>query len=1102
VTQEPLLRPDEEPYARAPPEVMAALGDRVPTVQQWRAITHPLAPGVIVAGAGSGKTAVMAARLVYLALVAAGRLEAEHGGAMPSQVLCLTFTNKAAEELSRRVLQAVSGLGLSEGEEPTVLTYHAFAARLLDDYGLRMGMEPGPMLLSEAQKWQLMISILDEEDLEFEAWEIRSEHVVGQALSLADQMANHLVEPDGVIQATLRMLNSPEVQQAKGEDADKMRTAARKRIELAELVRRYRARKQELRAIDYGDQIADAVRLVEGHPDIVDAFRERYPVVLLDEYQDTNHAQARLLSALCGSGYPVLAVGDPDQNIYAWRGASLHNILRFEDDFGRPQRGDARRPLYVNFRSGRRILDAANRVIDEVPPHRRAPDKELRPHPDRGEGAVRAFFATDADEEGREIARQARALHDEGVPWQEMAVLGRKSRLFEPIVAALRAAEVPVEVVDLGGLLRFPEVVDVLAWLRLLDDPARNVPLARILMGPRWRIGYRDLRVLAEWSARQNRSLQDELADDEDLPGEVAFALAESLDHVDEMEELSPEARERLVGFRGVLGSLRDAAKGSLGDLVEEIVERTGMWRELEAAGSAAAVSVRRNLLNLIQHVAAFSPTSGEASLSTLIGYLDTALEQGDDLEPAQPSHEDTVKVLTIHKAKGLEWDAVFVPGVAADAGRWKSSMFPDVQRQPNPLTQPAMVPFEIRGDRDDLPRFEGTLRDFRGELKARGLEEERRLCYVSLTRARKVLTVSGAHWYETPQDPYSPGVFLDEVATHPSTEVLFRAELPEESPLLGRLAARVTAWPPPSRPDDADELFPAGWHAAAVRAVEDPASVEGLVSALGPGERAEVERLLAADRDRAALIASRTRAEPGPVAPATVSVSGVLEYLGCPKRFYWSQVRPLPRRPNPSARLGSEVHRWIELRTRGQASLLEEDDLPDLAPSERAPGEGKAHQLREAFLGSRFEGMVPLYTERPFLLYLDGTVVRGRIDAVFGEPDGKWEVVDYKTGRVPTGDDPLVRLQLDLYALACIEVWGKRPQDLTLTYFYLEEGKEVTRPAGDPAETRARVVEALKGIAAGEFDPVPGPYCGWCDFRAFCQAGQDYLARTDRGGA
>ncbi len=1100
-TREP-IRPDEEPFAGAPSQIVDAMGGRLPTVQQWDAISHPLSSCCIVAGAGSGKTAVMAARVVYLALAALGRLEAGHAGVLPSRVLCLTFTNKAAEELARRVREATEGLALPEGEEATVLTYHAFAARLLDDYGLRAGIEPGAMLLSEAHRWQLAGSLLA--DREFEHLEVRTvDHVVRQTLQLSDTCQDHLVDPEALIEECRRLAARQEIRSAGDRD---MLTNALRRIELAEMVAAFRDRKRELGAIDYGDQIRLATELVGGHPEVGEEFRERFHAVLLDEYQDTNVAQGRLLRALCGPGFPVTAVGDPDQNIYAWRGASLWNILRFPEEFADPVAGPAtRRPLYVNFRSGSRILSVASELIRQVPEERRAADKELRPHPSRGDGAVQAFVASDERSEARHIARiireqlESRPRTETGeLAWRDCAVLCRKKRLFAPIAEVFRTEGIPAEVVDLGGLLRMPEVVDVVAWLRLLDDPARNVALARILQGPRWRIGYRDMAALAAWSAEHNKQLSRELSDDGDRPGDVAFALAEALDHVNdpEMVRLSEEARGRLRDLRGEIADLRQAARGALPDLVAEIVERSGLGRELEAAGTAAALSARRNLLNLIDHVAAFAPVQGEASLSTLVAYLGIA-EDEDELEPAQLSEANTVKLLTIHKAKGLEWPIVFVPGLAEHA-RSGSSIFPDTSRQANPVTQAHTLPFELRGDAEVLPRYAGNLNLFKEELRVRGMEEERRLCYVALTRARDLLVASASSWYEGPADPYHPGTFLREISDHPDCDLLFEEPCPDESPLVELRRVESGQWPPIARTDDRDELFPEGWHRAADEVTALPDSVRARAEALGPVALGDFDRALASDLDRASLIRNRTRAGGGPPVPSTLSVTSLIDYAQCPKLFFWSQVRPLPRRPSEAARLGSEIHRWVEFQSRGQATLLDPDELPDLSSDERVGEPGTEERLKQAFRSSRFARATPLWTERPFLLWLDGMVVGGRIDAIFGTAEGRWEVVDYKTGRMPAADDPLAGLQLDLYALACVDVWGKQPEDLTLTYFYLSAGQEVTRPAGDPAATRERVLAALRGIAKGAFEPIPGKYCRWCDFLPFCDAGRKFMAAEE----
>ena len=1077
-----------------PPEIVEALGGRTPTIQQWNAISSGLEPAAVVAGAGSGKTAVMAARVVYLALVHAGRIPGDHEGAPPSRVLCLTFTNKAAEELSDRVRRATAGLGLPDGEEATVLTYHAFAASLIDEHGMRLGLPAASRLLSEGERWQIGERLLDDRELEWipTAW---VPSLVADTLALADACANQLIDPDELVArelATVEALGEPDSR------VDKTRrTIGRRRAELAQMVADFQARKREMGAVDYGDQIAHAARLAQEHPEVGERFRERYSVVLLDEYQDTNLAQADLMKHLVGPGSPIFAVGDPDQNIYAWRGATLRNILRFGGDFGAPD-GAGHLPLYVNFRSGSRILAAANRVIEPVPEERRAAGKILHPHEPLGEGRVLAFVAEDQRAEARHIARMI--LEMRGSPRRDGAdlsfgdfvVLCRKKKLFGQLAEVLREEGIPVEVVDLGGLLQLPEIVDVVVWLRLLENPGDNVSLARILFGPRWRIGYRDLAVLAQWSADQNKSLADELESDRS-PGEVRFALVEAVDHLDEIEGLSDEARERLEGFRVDLAHLRERVRQPLGDLVADVLEVSGLLRELEASTSPPARAARRNLLNLVDHVAAFTSLDGEATLSAFISYLDAALVAEDELEPAQASESDTVKLMTVHKAKGLEWPVVFVPGMA-EHQLSGSSIFPNLRTRENPLLGKTAIPLEMRRDEADFPDFEGDIDAWTAALREQQLEEERRLGYVALTRAQETLVVSAAYWYEGPQDPFAPSRFYEEVTSTPGAEVLFVAEPSEENPIAALLAEKAADWPGPGRRDDTDELFPEGWRAAATRAVEaSDAADRRAESILTPRELESFVRQSAGHRERAARIEERMASEGPPPLPATMSVSSIIDLERCPKLFYWSHVRPLPRRPSRAARLGSEVHRWIELQSRGQIALLDVDDPPDLATEERMGEPGAVAEMRRAFRESRFADAVPLYAERPFLLYLDGSVVGGRIDAVFGEPDGPWEVVDYKTGRRPE-DDPLSGLQLDLYALACVEIWGKSAEDLTLTYFYLASGEEVTRPAGDPEDTRKRVLEALRRAASGDFEPTPGPQCRWCDFREFCEPGTEWV--------
>jgi DNA helicase-2/ATP-dependent DNA helicase PcrA len=1079
-----------------PPEIVAVMGGRAPTQEQWTAISWPLEPFVLVAGAGSGKTSVMAARVVYLALAATGRLEDDRPGVLPGNVLCLTFTNKATENLQQRIRGALAGLQLAEGEEPEIVNYHGFAAKLLDRFGMLAGIEPDQRVLSPAQRIELCARVMDLMTFEHVKTETQG-GVIDNILLLDDQAANHRRTPEEIIE-----FNEQRLEQLKEHRSDRAYQAALERIELARGASIFRQLKRDLGAIDFGDQISLALKVVEEHPHVAAEYRQRYGAVLLDEYQDTDVAQARLIAGVFGGGHPVTAVGDPDQNIYAWRGASLFNLLDFPQQFPLADgSASTQLPLYTNFRSGAWILEAADVIISKLPETQRPdPDKRLMAWNENGTGQVDVARISDEWKEAEWIAGRILELHEGGARWSDSAVLCRSSRLFFSLQQAFAEHEIPAEILGLAGLLRLPEIVEVLAYARAVSDPLASVALARILLGPRYRVGYKDLARVAALAKVKSHALR--LQDEEE--GEATpFLFAEALEHLDEVERLSDEARARLEEFRRELAELRVDARKPVGEFLGEIVRRTGMLAELDAhIDQGMAAAAKRNLAAFMDQVHAFEPVEGELTLRAFLDYVDT-VERLDKQEwsPVQPSADDSVKVMTIHAAKGLEFDNVFVPGMAR-------GLLPSTRIQHNPAERGKSMDFELRGDAKILPRFDGVLSHFKQDLQAQEEHEERRTAYVALTRARRRLFCTGAHWYGENINAKEGGKFLKELADwlqevrHGTWDP--GSDIDEETnPLLGYRERFVKDWPEPARPVDTDALFTAGWRDVATEASALGGVQPTLLEPLSQEERDLFDELAAERRHHAGFLLEREEIDgiagsDGPVARRTVSVGGVIDYARCPKRFYWTAVRPLPRFSGPAARIGTDVHRWIERRASGQAVLLEVEEVPDLTAEELAGEPGKVERLREAFLGSRFADAVPLYAERPFLLRLEGFTIGGRIDAVYGQPDGAWEVVDWKTGRRPAGDDPLAALQLDLYGLACVEIWRKRPEDITLTYLYLASSEEVSHSMEHPDVVKGRVVQALRSIDAGAFDPTPGPQCTYCDFRAFCPEGTAWLADAE----
>ena len=990
----------------------------VATPEQQGAIEHPLAPLLVAAGAGTGKTTVMAARIVHLV---------ETGRATPDQVLGLTFTNKAAANLKERVRQH-----LGPDADVTVTTYHAFGASLVAAHALELGLDPRTQVLNRAQTWQLLFAVFDEFRFERRS-SFKPSLVVDDAVQLASRCADHLVALEDVVADCDHVRRNGRWQQ--------QREAAASRLELCQVVAAYERRKREGNLLDYGDQVALAVRLLREQPELAAALRQQHPVVLLDEYQDTNYAQRVLLQLVYPPGSAVTAVGDDMQSIYGFRGAHLANILDFPEHFP-PGR---RRSLQTNRRSGPELVELANRVQARVS---RKHDKALAPLPHAPPTSIECFIAADDAEEAAEIAREVNSL---GPPWHRHAVLCRKRRLIAPVVGALERRGVPVDAVGAGGLLDRPEIVDLVSWLEVLADLSSSIGLLRILQGPRYRVSWRDLAALAR-HVRQRGA------------GEERLNLADALDALDQVPDLSPAARGRLAAFCRERRSLsRLAARLSVLDLAEAVTRRAGLW-------SAAGRRGRENLLRFFDLAARFSPVHGDPGLPAFVEYLRLLDETEEELAEAHPSDDDAVRVMTVHQAKGLEFPNVWVPGLAGAPGSgW--GIFPDRRLSENPLGSSSALPWWVRPDDEGMPHWRSAPRaEIDAELRRRRDDEEWRLFYVACTRAQRRLVCSAAHWYPGPSEPKGPSELYDFVAAQDDLVVeRFHHGPAEVDPAVAARQRRRAA--AATRP----ELAPV---------VDEP-------PALFPPE-------------------PEPRAAPTAQAPTAVSVTSLVAYARCPLQFHWLVVRPLPRPPSPAARLGNEVHRWIEERANRQLVLLEPEPDPEAEPDPEVAHHGdstgqrrpSAAALRASFLASPFAGLDPVRVEAPFQLAVQGVLVRGRVDAVY-EREGRCELVDFKTGLPPEPGDAGAHVQLDLYALAAVDAWSVDPARIRTTYCYLgPDGPPVLEStdwdARRVASARVALAASLEGIASARFGASPGPWCRRCPFLPFCRSGREATADAD----
>lgn len=1086
----------------SPAELSTALGLFPPTEEQAAVIAAPPGPVVVIAGAGAGKTETMAARVVWLVA---------NGYATPSQVLGLTFTRKAAGQLLRRVrarLARLAGAGLASeagaDEMATVSTYHAFAGTLLREHGLLLPVEPDTRLLSETELWQLAFEVVCAHPGEL-AIEKTPAAVTDMVLRLAGALAEHLVDTgqlrDTHVELERLVLTLPAgpYQRDRGPSQWllKMLATQTERTELVPLIDALHQRMRTDKVMDFGMQMSAAARLASAFPQVGEQLRQRFRVVLLDEYQDTGHAQRVALSSLFGGGVDdglaLTAVGDPIQSIYGWRGASATNLPRFTTDF--PLADGTPAPtleLRTSWRNPPSALHLANAVSAEAR-RRSVTVHELRPRPDAEPGTIRCALLSDVETERDWVADHlARIYHGavaQGTATPTAAVLVRRNADAAPMAEALSTRGVPVEVVGVAGLLAVPEVADLVAMLRLVADPAAGSAVMRVLTGPRWRFGARDIAAL--W--RRARDLDDRSVG-EPSPAEIvaqaapdadSACLADAICDPGAAEHYSPSGWQRIEVLGRELTMLRAHLSHPLPELVAEVRRVAGLDAEARAARPVAAGwTGTENLDTFCDLVADFAGRSG-ASVLALLAYLDVAAEVENGLAPAEltVSH-DRVQILTVHAAKGLEWQVVAVPHLS---GR----VFPSTASARTWLTDPSDLPPLLRGDRateselgvpvldtsdiNDRKILSDKISDHKRSLEQRRIDEERRLLYVAITRSEDTLLISGHHWGATESKPRGPSEFLCEIKA-----------IVEDAAAQGHPCGEIEQWaadPPAGEVNPLrDKAVEAIWPATPARESDVDRGAALVVQALtgghegGAHDDAVDEEGWAADVD--ALLAERDRAPQATPAelPGQLSVSTLVELSRDRQAALQRLHRRLPQRPDPHALLGTAFHEWVQ-RFFHSERLFDLDDLPGAVDGDSGRASAaELSELQDAFVMSSWAARTPIEVEVPFDMAIGRdrtTVVRGRIDAVFAQEDGTTTVVDWKTGEPPATPEAMAQaaVQLAVYRLAWASLRGCPPESVRAAFHYVRSGQTVS-PESLPGEEE--LVALLTDPTNTSPDPAP----------------------------
>jgi len=1072
-------------------DIAAALNMFAPTIEQQAVIEAPLTPTLVVAGAGSGKTETMANRVLWLLA---------NGHARPDQILGLTFTRKAAGELSERINRRINDLqtaGLmpiavtdsasdqSTAAEtsdlfntPSVSTYNSFASRLFTDNALLLGREPESVLLSETSAWLLARRVvIDCGDARLvpvgKSLDLVTDAVLQLSRALAENPpAVHLGQPgaphdlaalaDSFAYLPDLPYGNPRKKTPYGSVVNSLAAVAPLPV-LAELAARYSSEKRRLGLIEFSDQVALALQVCQKVDAVVDRYRDQYRVVLLDEYQDTSVLQTELLHTLFRN-HPVMAVGDPHQSIYGWRGASSANLLGFDRDFNTSDfnTGDVGRAaptptmsLSFTWRNPALVLDAANALVAPLSAALRAKPggiqvETLKVPTDTRPGAVDAVMAETIAEEAGAIADwfATRLVGD-----QSGAMLFRARREMDYFAEVLRAHGVRAHVLGLGGLLSTPEVADVVSVLRVVHDPTAGSELVRLLSGARYRLGARDLQALAEvarWLAGHDWAQK---AISADLRGKLRASVAgdEGSSLVDALDFLgsAPDSHGQLAGFSALgraraqsagrqLAWLRSRAGLPLLDFVRLIEQEFRL--DVELIANEANDLGLANLYSFHDTVSAFLDSDEQGTLASFLRWLKRA-EVQDDLGPrAELSEQGTVQLLTVHGAKGLEWDFVAIPNLTEKS-------LPAASRDTSGWLRFGELPYAFRGDRSELPDldiaghdtqfdFDLAFQAYKAELADRHDDEERRLIYVATTRAKQELLLTGSFW--------GPGV----TAREPSR---YLRELAEAG-LIPAIPETSAEPDKPASDSSGTELWPFDPLGGRRALVEAAAARVSASEADAPTRWSHAVTLLLEER--------ALRLAGGGVAPVPTRIpaSRFKDYVDDPAGVAAELRRPMPQRPYRATRLGTLFHSWVERRAGGatgtdrvDAELFELDafDL-DLADEDQGvstleqldvPEQAQFAVLQATFERSEWADRQPVDVEIEIHHVLAGQVFVCKLDAVYRTETG-YQVVDWKTGRAPknAADLELKQTQLALYRLAYARWKGIDPSIVDAVFYFVAD--------------------------------------------------------------
>ena len=955
--------------------------------QQLQAVKHKKGPLLIIAGAGTGKTTVITERIKFLI---------EEGLASPSEILALTFTEKAAQEMETRVDEALP-YGYTQ---MWIMTFHSFCDRVLKSEALSIGLSPKYKLASDAVAIQLLRENLFKLKLDYF-------RPLGNPTKFIGGMLQHFsrLQDEDVSPADYLSWVKSEARNSKSEE-EKMEI--RKWRELAGAYKAYNELKIKNEMFDFGDLITRTLELYRKRPNVLRQYHDKFKYILLDEFQDTNFAQNELVKLLAGGRGNITVVADDDQAIYRFRGASVSNVVQFRHTFPKAKLVS----LTKNYRSTQEVLDRAHDLIIHNNPDRlevleKIDKKLMSERKAKGEG-VKFIHVDRVENEAHEVGIEIEKLRKAGnYSWKDFAILVRANNHAEPFVQALGRLGIPYQFLGPARLFKQPEVIDLICYLKVLSNPDDSISFLRILTHDYFDIRPGDIVKISNWAKRQNISLYGACRKIKDIP-------------------VSGATKKKISKLLNTIGSqLKRVYKDTAGQLLYDFLTEVGLLQEIVNPDTADAQKKAANISSFFDKLKSYEAEHEDATPAAVIDWIDLSMELGESPRAADTDwdSEDAVNILTVHSAKGLEFPVVFLVNLV-------SQRFPTTERR-------EQIPIPTDLIKEILPK---------GDYH---LEEERRLFYVGMTRARDRLFFTAANYYGEGKREKKLSPFIFEA--------------------LGK-------------------------------------GIESSMQQVASGEQLS---FLDYRSDKTMLPATSYVLPKIDY----LSYSQIDTFKVCPLHYKLKYIYKIPTPLSASLSFGIAMHSALDnfygLVAGGAKpneklihGLLKENWINEgfRSKSHEKKFFEKGKVYLSGFLKEGFDpGATTLKLEEPFLLPLPAKKgerqlkIGGKIDRVDRSGSGI-EIIDYKTGAtVPSQREVDRNLQLSFYALAARSLqeqpFGVGEGNIKLSLYYLDTQEKIstTRTRAQLDSAVEEIYKARREIEESDFKCSGNYLCGNCEYKLFC---------------